>query len=369
MPSFLTRTFKYRVYPTARQERQLEQTLELCRQLYNATLEHRTLAWRMARVNIHAFTQMAVLPEIRAALPEYRQVHSQVLQNVVGRVDRAFLAFFRRARQKGKPGYPRVKLAGTYRSITYPQPSPRSVSPDGHRIYLPKIGLVRIKLHRPALGHLKTLTVLREHHEWYVLLICTNVPVHTMPATGLSVGIDVGTRWFFTTSDGEQVSNRRPQEQLQHQLTDAQRELARRTPGSGRYRKAHDRVVTLYRRSRRQRAQWHHEEAKRLVQRYDLIAHERLNVEPMTGSRRAIQDVAWSQFFRSLTSKAEMYGRKVIAVHAHNTSLRCRKCGKTTRANRRTQERFLCVFCGHDEHADFNAAWNILARALPSGRR
>ncbi|MFN4074134.1 MAG: RNA-guided endonuclease InsQ/TnpB family protein, partial [Thermus sp.] len=117
----MVKAFKYRLYPTKPQTRDLERTLELCRQLYNAALQERRDAYKKAGRTIGFYEQQRHLPEIRAGLPEYKKVYSQVLQDVLHRVDRAFQGFFRRVKKGQKPGYPRFKGKGRYDSFTFPQ--------------------------------------------------------------------------------------------------------------------------------------------------------------------------------------------------------------------------------------------------------
>src|SRR3990172_3879153 len=114
-------TFKYRLKPTKAQKRQLEQTLELCRWVYNETLAVRKNAYEHEGKSLSYYDTKRMLPAWKAAKPELKQVHSQALQDVVLRVDLAFRAFFRRVKAGEEPGYPRFKGFGRYRSITYPQ--------------------------------------------------------------------------------------------------------------------------------------------------------------------------------------------------------------------------------------------------------
>src|SRR5215469_11981853 len=115
------KTFKYKLQPTAQQEGTMEFVLRRCRELYNAALEERREAWRMCRVSITAASQSAQLPDIKQERPEYQDIHSQVLQDVLTRLDRAFQAFFRRVKNGEKPGYPRFKPGPRYASFTYKQ--------------------------------------------------------------------------------------------------------------------------------------------------------------------------------------------------------------------------------------------------------
>src|SRR5260221_9321646 len=112
------KTFKYKLQPTAEQEGTLGFILRRCRELYNAGLEERREAWRMSRVNITMAGQSAQLPDIKPERPEYQDIHSQVLQDALARLDRAFQAFFRRLKHAETPRYPRFKW--TKRNPTFP---------------------------------------------------------------------------------------------------------------------------------------------------------------------------------------------------------------------------------------------------------
>ncbi|HEY7093521.1 MAG TPA: transposase, partial [Ktedonobacterales bacterium] len=112
---------KYRLKPTPEQERALERTLMLCRHIYNAAVGERREAWRLRGVSVTYFQQKAELPGVKEAMPEYAEVNSQVLQDVVLRVDRAFQAFFRRVQAGETPGYPRFQGRDRYHSFSYPQ--------------------------------------------------------------------------------------------------------------------------------------------------------------------------------------------------------------------------------------------------------
>ena len=156
------RTHKFRLYPSKDQEKVLDQQLNLCRELYNAFLKQRIWAHRMGKGINHNYQQDQI-PELKNAFPEYRNIHSQVLQDVARRVDRAFQNFFRRAKEikQGKyqkAGFPRFKPVNRYRSITYPQ-SGFGIMENGH-LKLSKIGTVRMFMHRDIEGEIKTVTII-----------------------------------------------------------------------------------------------------------------------------------------------------------------------------------------------------------------
>src|SRR5689334_21993696 len=165
------KSFKYRLYPTRKQADVLQFTLDRNRELYNAALQERRDAWRMCRVSISYNDQSAQLPEIKEIRPEYNEIYSQVLQDTLKRVDKAFKAFFRRVKKGEKAGYPRFAGYNRYDSFTYPQVEKLKgkalVRIEDGRVILPKIGHVKVKQHRPMEGKVKTCTIKREGDCWY----------------------------------------------------------------------------------------------------------------------------------------------------------------------------------------------------------
>jgi len=150
--STVCKTFKYRLKPTRAQRTQLKQTLELCRSVYNATLAAHKNAYKREGKSLSRYDTNKLLPAWKINFPPLKDVHSQVLQNVQKRVDLAFAAFFRRVKTGQKPGYPRFKGNGQYKSLTYPQYG-NGISFNGQTLTLSKIGDVKVVMHRPVKGH------------------------------------------------------------------------------------------------------------------------------------------------------------------------------------------------------------------------
>ena len=211
----LTRkALKYRLYPTPKQEQTLLFVLRRCRALYNSGLEQRRAFYQMRRKSLGYSAQAAELAEIKAAYPAYQDIYSQVLQDVLRRLDKAFAAFFRRIRNGGTPGYPRFQGQGRYDSFTYPQSgfAVAETSGPGHNRYavltLSKIGDVLVRLHRPLVGQVKTVTIKRDVNHWYVTFSC-EVEEEALPPCEEAVGIDLGLLHFATLSTGETTGNPR----------------------------------------------------------------------------------------------------------------------------------------------------------------
>jgi putative transposase len=248
------------------------------------------------------------------------------------------------------------------------------------------VGHVRVHQHRAVRGRVKTITAKREDGRWYVIVSCDDVPAGPLDPGGSAVGIDMGVASFLTSSDGAHVPNPRHLATSAGLLAAAQRDLARKKRGSTRRKKAVAKVARLHGKVRRQRLDHAHKTALALVRDHDLIVHEELQVTSMTARPRpqpdgsgghkpngaaaksslnkSILDAGWGRFLRILSAKAESAGRTVIAIDPRHTSQRCAQCGHTEAGNRVTQAEFRCLACGHQAHADVNAARNILWAGL-----
>ena len=318
------KTYKYRLYPTVAQVEKLETTLDLCRELYNAGVQERRDAYRLAGKSVKFAEQCEQLPEIKGEREDFTLVFSQVLQDVLHRVDRTFKGFFRRVKRGETPGYPRFKPRSRYESFTYPQ---SGFSLKGGKLHLSKIGDVKIKLHRPIEGQVKQLTIKREAGRWYA---CFSVECEPAPLPGcdLSVGIDVGLTSFATLDDGRGIDNPRWYKRAQDGLRRAARKVARRKKGSHRRRKAVQDLQRIHAHIRNQRADFHHKEARKLVNENGLIVVEDLNVKGLASGMLAkpVNDAGWSAFICKLANKAEEAGRQLVKVNPSGTSQNC-LCG------------------------------------------
>ena len=212
----LTRkAFQYRLYPTPTQEHTLLFVLRRCRHLYNSALEQRRAFYQMRHKSLGYSAQAAELADIKAAYPAYQDIHSQVLQDALRRLDKAFAAFFRRIRNGETPGYPRFQGEGRYDSFTYPQSGfavADTRGPGQNRyavLILSKIGNLKVRLHRPLVGQVKTCTIKRDVNHWYVTFSC-EVEEEPLPPCAEAVGLDLGVLHFATLSTGETTRNPRP---------------------------------------------------------------------------------------------------------------------------------------------------------------
>jgi putative transposase len=322
------KTFKYKLDPTPEQEQAMAFVLRRCCELYNAGLQERRDAWQKCGASVTIAGQSAQLPAVKDVRPEYQGIHSQVLQDVLTRLDKAFQAFFRRIREGQTPGYPRFHSAARYRSFTYKQFGNGAALDNGFLV-LSKIGRIRVHWSRPIEGTPKTVTVSREADGYYVCFSCAEVPVQPLPPMGQETGIDMGLASFATLSNGEHIFNPRHYCKAERRLKTAQRCVSRRKKGSHRRRKA----VTLLAKAHQkvQRQDFHHKEARKLLAAHDTIYLEDLQVANMVRNHslaKSISDASWAQFRAILEAKAGYAGRRVVAVPPAYTSQDCSGCGR-----------------------------------------
>lgn len=380
----MRKTFKYRLYPDKATEQKLYWTLTRCRELYNAALSERRDAWTYAGKRITYYAQQNDLPEIKAEIRlEYQDIAAHVLQDVLRRLDRTFQAFFRRCANGENPGYPRFQGRNRYDSFTYPDGAGWKF--DGKTLHLTKIGQATVRLHRPLEGKIKTVTIKREVDEWYVTFSCEVDEPEKLPVSYEDVGIDLGVSHLATLSNGEMIEHPRYYRKAQKVLEQRQQALARKKRGSHRREKARKQVAKAHRKIAQQRRDFHHKAAKKLVDRYQVLVFEDIQIGNLTrrpkpkqdehgnylpngasrkgGLNKSMLDAGWGSFVSICTVKAAWAGRTIIKVDPSFTSQVCSHCGQVRK--KELSERWHSCDCGAELDRDVNAAINILER----GRR
>jgi putative transposase len=361
----MRKTMRYRLYPTKRQAHLLEETLDTCRQVYNQTLAHRKEAWEQRQTTLSLYETNAMLTQWKRERAVLLQVHSQVLQNVQERVDLAYKAFFRRVKAGEEPGFPRFRGPGRYDSFTCKQ---SGFSVDGSLLRVSKIGVLRLILHRPMEGTIKTLTVRRvPSGKWYA---CFSVETEArlLPPCESAIGVDVGISHFATLSTGEHLANPRFFRTDEQALAKAQRRLAKAEKGTPARAKCRKVVAHIHERIANRRDDFCHQTARTLINTHGVLAFEALQIPNMLQNHclaKSIADVAWGQFVRITTDKAACAGRRVAHVDPRYTSQDCSRCGQ--RVPKSLSERqHRCPTCQLVLDRDHNAAINILRCGLAS---
>jgi putative transposase len=348
--------------------------------LWNYFLEQRDTAYKTEKKSISCFTQIKEIPQLALKDPSIKEVYSQNLRDVPRRLDKAFQNFFRRVRLGEEPGYPRFKHKDRYNSFTYPQNNGSFKLTEEGKIYLSKIGCVKISYHREARGIWKTCTVKRTPTgKWYVVIASELPDVVINKSINSAVGIDLGLKEFAVLSDGSKIKRARFFKAEENALAKAQRKLAKQKKGSQERQKARKVVARIYERTGNKRKNFTHHNSRKIANNYGTICLEGLNIPNMlaqktitikgekksaTGTHRSINDVAWNEFVNQLKYKAEEAGSSVILVNPRNTTKVCSSCGRLV--DKDLSQRIHSCICGHREDRDFNASKNILAVGLHS---
>jgi putative transposase len=375
----LTRGFRFRLYPTPEQQARLRQWDGALRFLWNAAhaqREHNGTRCKVDRRTITAFDQIHELTDLRADLEWLADVPRNVAAQLLVELDRAWQRYF-----KGLCERPRFKRKGRDAAPLI-EPHPKLFRVETDAVVFPKIGRISAVIHRPVQGTPKTCAIVRDGDAWFACVTCEIEIADPLPSEKPPVAIDRGVAVLFADSDRRVVENPRPAERLQPRIARAQRTVARRVKGSKNQQKARAKVARLQRKARRQRDHVLHVESHRYAQSHGAVIVEKLNVRNMTksargtveepgvnvaqkaGLNRAILDAGWSRFVEMLRYKVVPRGARVVEVPAHHSSQTCSACGVVDAGSRREQDVYLCVACGHFDHADLNAARVLLARGV-----
>jgi putative transposase len=358
----------------------MDNWLELLRRQYNYRLGERFNWWEQNRCDINACPLICHLPELKPnpdfysqkrdlvnsklLFPEYGGIHSQVLQDCVERVKKTFDRWFKGDSKGKRSGRPRFKGQGRYRSFTFPQMKQDCI--DGKFIKLPKIGKVKVILHRsiPDGFKIKTATITQKADGWYVTLSLEDASVPELspelPTLDNTIGIDMGLKSFLVTDEGKEVPIPQHYRKAQKRLGRLQRSLSRKKKGSERRKKAIKRVAKAHQKVANQRKDFHCKTAKRLLNKGKHIGHEALNIKGIARTRMAksTYDAGWGTFLQILSIKAERAGLMTIAVNPNGTTQNCSGCGQ--KVPKEIQDRWhSCPHCGLELDRDHNAAINI----------
>lgn len=358
-------SYSYRLYPTADQRQLLNRALEIHRSLYNDALTERRQAWRCQRKNISYVDQSNQLKAIRQFDDDAAWVNFSSVQQTLRRLQKAFDGFFRRIKSGEKPGFPRYKGRGWFDSVCY-------VYGDGlrlknGRLYIHRVGDVRIFQHRdfPADTAIKMAVVKRDNMEnWSVVFQIEVLDIEPIKLE-TSVGIDVGLEYFAALSNGQMIDNPRWRRVSERKLANLQKMQARCKKGSCRHKELKRQIQRLHQKTANQRKDFHHQVSRQIVDRFDAIFVEKLNVKGMSQGNfaKSIGDAGWSQFLFFTEYKAAKAGKLCQEVKANGTSQECPCCG--CRVEKTISVRVhSCHNCGYIVPRDTAASQVIELRGL-----
>lgn len=362
-------TYRYRILPSKKQHRALEEICEAQRQLYNAALQERIDCYGKTGKGRSYQDQCRALTQCRHELPEMAALPANVQRWTLKQLDDAYAGFFRRLKGHVKSGFPRFRGKGWWSSFGFAEFS--GIQFDGNRLRfhgMPSGLRVHLSRPLPASGGIRSCVFRREGRRWFV---CFQVEVAAIEkrAVNSSVGIDLGLNVFAYQSDGIVLANPRFSRGVERDMRIRQRAFARCKRGSRNRKKAKERVARLHREIVNRRTTWLHQQSTRIARSYDLIVVEDLNVAGMIRHptlARSIADASWSRFLDFIAYKAEKAGSTMIRVNPYNTSQKCSGCGELVSKSLAARTHS-CPSCGLVIDRDWNASLNILQAGIGLG--
>ena len=389
-------TFKYPVYPTETQETTLLSWLDHLCELQNSARHDRLVAYETEGLFVSLSDQQTLLTAAREKYDDFRAVPQDFQNHTLRRTDKAFAAFRKRCKNgDAQKGYPRHKKR--VRSLTWSlrkytkvvrqktkdtdkqtiriRENPIIETQFRHnRLKVPKLGEVKIRMHRPLQGDPKEITLVKKASGWYAHITCELPDTPKVEPTA-AIAVDVGTRHYLTTSEGEHVDNPRWYRRAEGLLRKHSRDLSRKKKGSNRRRKQQHTLALHHERTANKRKDFIGKLVYKLYhhQKNNVLVTEDLRVSNMVKNKylsKSISDASWATFFEWVGNIAERDGFHFHQVDPKNTSQTCSSCGKKSPKKLSLAIRtFDCSFCGNPSlDRDHNAALNILFRAAAALR-
>jgi len=384
-------THLYKIKPSSEQVSIMATWLEMLRRHFNYALGQRLDWLRRTRCQIDRCSlvsepigdipdkfpsyniQAGELKQTKELFPIYKEIHAEVQQQNLKRLDKAWDRWIKPDKSGKRAGRPRFKKKGEMRSFTFPRincPKAGVNRIEGEVLTLSKIGSMPVIMHRPLPDgfELKTVTIVKKADGWYVAIsledksVPTSKPVDEIKS---AIGIDLGLKSFLVTSTGEFVDVQQHYRRTQKHLARQQKRLAKRTPGSVNHTKLKEKISRIHQRIARKREIFHYNVAHQLVKKYDLIAAEDLNIRGLARTKlaKSIYDVAWGKFLTILEAVALRSGVHFVKVSPHNTTVDCSGC--STKVPKTLSVRLhQCPKCELEMNRDENAAINILYKGL-----
>ncbi len=369
--------YRYELMPNGDQLRDMLRFSGSCRFVYNKALTLQKENHAAGNKFIGYVAMAAKLPvwKREAETAWLKETPSQALQHALKDLEKAFKGFFEK-----RTGFPRFKKKGSGDSFRYPEPKQIKLDQSHSRILLPKLGWLRYRNCRQALGQVRNVTVSQSGGKWFIAIQTQRELEQPSPTTTTAIGIDVGIARFATLSDGSYIAPLNSFKTHQQRLARYQRRMSRKQKFSNNWKKAKGKVQKIHAAIANARKDFLHKTSTTISQNHALVCIEDLQVKNMSqsakgnreqhgkrvrqksGLNRSILDQGWGEFRRQLGYKVQWNGGLLLAVPPQHTSQTCPACGHVSKENRQTQAKFLCVDCDYENHADVVGAINVLER-------
>lgn len=353
----MNRTFKYRIYPNKSQKELLSKTFGCVRVIWNANVE----SFNSYNKDNNPNPKIINKADLIANKPWLNEISAAALQQKVRDFNETVKQFFSKTR-KNKINKPCFKKKSGNQSYRLPN---QKFSLRGNKIRLEKVGWIKIVIDRniPSDSKILSCTISKNCCDQYFVSILVDIVIHPKNKTGKSVGIDLGLKSFATLSDGTIIDNIKFFREKQSEIAKVQKHLSRKVKGSSRYRKNKLRIARLHNKVANKRNYFLHNITTYLVNNYDVICVEDLDVSGMLSNHKlakAISDTSFYQFRSMLEYKCKWYGKELSIIDRfYPSSKTCSNCGWKKEDLTLSDRIFKCEKCGIEIDRDLNAALNI----------
>ena len=353
----VNKTYRLKLKPTKEQVSIFNQWIGGCRFVYNVGMEIKQTTYQKSGKGISKFELMKQLTDAKKEILWLNDIHSQVLQNSLDRLEISYKNFFDK-----RTKYPKFAKKDKYNSFSYKQGV--KLHPNTYSITLPKIGTIKFFKDKMPIGLIKTTTIKKEVDGWYVCLSVAEEHIPQYQDATNAIGIDLGISQFIVTSDGEYIANPKTLNKYEHKLKTIQKSVSRKKKGSNNRKKE---VFKLHLKVKRIRHDFQHKISSKLINENQIVYLENLKISNMLKNHKlakSISDCSWGNFGILMEYKAKWNNKQVVFVAPNNTSKDCGNCGYRMDKMPLNIREWICPECKTKHNRDENAAINVKQKGV-----